>query len=192
MTNPPAFGDPDRLGSPNYQQPTNTFDNGGVHRNSGVGNKLCVLLTDGGTFNSYTIYGMAQPVVANLYYEAQCNLLTAAANWTDLYNSLRQAAININLSEADRQNVTRGCHAVEIGNFQASFTYVDGALACPTPNGSPTCVPGGGPFPTVLQGVTAVSNAGTVIIRSGNYPQNLTVNKLLEMRSENGPVTIGQ
>ena len=47
MKNPPAFGDPDRIGSPNYY--CGLQDNGGVHINSGVPNKNFTLLVDGGS-----------------------------------------------------------------------------------------------------------------------------------------------
>ncbi|MCX5771314.1 MAG: M4 family metallopeptidase, partial [Candidatus Hydrogenedentes bacterium] len=45
MKDPTMFGDPDRVGSPYYY--IGSEDYGGVHRNSGVINKLCYLLTDG-------------------------------------------------------------------------------------------------------------------------------------------------
>ena len=49
MANPPAFGDPDRMGSPNYAEDPFFDDQGGVHTNSGVANKAAFLITDGGT-----------------------------------------------------------------------------------------------------------------------------------------------
>ena len=36
MENPPAFGDPDSMTSPNYTADVNETDGGGVHTNSGV------------------------------------------------------------------------------------------------------------------------------------------------------------
>src|SRR3990172_13390344 len=53
MENPPAFGDPDRMLSANYYK--GAGDRGGVHINSGVNNKAVFLMTDGGTFNGYTV-----------------------------------------------------------------------------------------------------------------------------------------
>src|SRR5262249_1374284 len=62
MKNPPLFNHPDRLGSPLYrppvQVPDNSNDDGWVHFNSGINNKLCYLLTDGDSFNGYTVTGM--------------------------------------------------------------------------------------------------------------------------------------
>jgi bacillolysin len=48
MANPPGFGDPDRMTSPNYTVDANEQDSGGVHTNSGVNNKAAFLMTDGG------------------------------------------------------------------------------------------------------------------------------------------------
>ena len=39
-------------------------DNGGVHINSGVNNKAAYLMTDGGTFNGYTINPLGMDKVA--------------------------------------------------------------------------------------------------------------------------------
>ena len=114
MSDPPATGNPDRLGSPRYQSPSNTADNGGVHNNSGVNNKLCYLLTDGETFNGQTVRGLGLNQVEPLYYEVQANLLTSGAGWTELFDALQQAAVNLSWNTADRNNLYRACVAVEI------------------------------------------------------------------------------
>ena len=49
MSNPKLFGQPDTYGGTNWWNPTNlTWDNGGVHRNSGVMNYWFFLLSQGG------------------------------------------------------------------------------------------------------------------------------------------------
>ena len=62
MSNPPAFGQPDRTGSGEwFYEPDADFasgDNGGVHENSGVGGKAAFLMTDGASFNGQTISGL--------------------------------------------------------------------------------------------------------------------------------------
>jgi Zn-dependent metalloprotease len=60
VQNPPAFGDPDRTGSPNYVKEAccGYPDGDGVHSNSGVGNKTFYLISQGGTFNGQTITGI--------------------------------------------------------------------------------------------------------------------------------------
>lgn len=84
-----------------------------THRNNGVGNKLCYLLTDGDTFNGHTVWGMEIPTVSDLFYESQY-ILTSQCDYYDLYYALTQAAINCNLSWEERVNVKEGCEAVEI------------------------------------------------------------------------------
>ena len=41
-----------------YTRTRSTDDNGGVHTNSGVGNKTAYLISQGGTFNGQTITGI--------------------------------------------------------------------------------------------------------------------------------------
>ena len=196
MKFPRNFNHPDRLSSSFYVAPTNnptiTNDFGGVHSNSGVNNKLCYLLTDGDTFNGQTIVGKGIPMVAALYYEVQVHLLTSSANWTELYNSLTQAAINLGWSVADRNNLYRACLAVEIANPGRDW-FVDKSSLCSAHDGSANCVPNLiGPFLTVGQAVNAAWSGDNVVIRSGTYNEPMTVQKILTLNAENGPVTIGQ
>ena len=124
------FGDlpqPDRYYSPYWY--TGTDDGGGNHHNLGVGNKLCYLLTDGGTFEyddngvhySYDIQGMGVTNASKLFYEA-LNMLTSSADYQDLGNAVVQAAVNLedelSLSSEDIQNVINACLAVQIRPIQ--------------------------------------------------------------------------
>jgi Zn-dependent metalloprotease/Ca2+-binding RTX toxin-like protein len=95
MENPPAFGDPDRMTSPNYTADVNEGDGGGVHTNSGVNNKAAFLMTDGGSFNGETVSPLGITKVARIYYEAETNLLTSASDYGDLFNALQQACSNL-------------------------------------------------------------------------------------------------
>jgi len=52
MADPTIFGDPDRMLSPFYANDPSEGDAGGVHLNSGVGNKAGYLMVDGGSFNA--------------------------------------------------------------------------------------------------------------------------------------------
>ena len=112
MKNPPEFGDPDRVGSPYYYY--GPYDNGGVHWNSGVINKLAYLLTDGDSFNGRSIIGMGIDNTAKLFYEVQTNILTEASDFNDLYNALGQASVNLGLSLDTRVNIRAAAQAVEI------------------------------------------------------------------------------
>ncbi len=65
-------------------------DNGGVHTNSGVGNKAAYLITDGGTFNSQTITGLGQAKAEQLYWRT-LNALTSSANYAQLGQTLNSS-----------------------------------------------------------------------------------------------------
>jgi len=189
MQTPPNGNDPDRVGSPLYQPPSNPSDNGGVHRNSGVNNKLCYLLTDGDTFNGQTVYGMGINQVAALYYEAQTDLLFPAAGWNDLADALRQAAVNNNWSSVDQNNLYRACLAVEIAGGAQSY-YVDKTSGCPVQGGT-LCVSIVGPWKTVALGASQIPVGNTLMIHGGNYNEALTIQKTMTIRSYSGTAVIG-
>ncbi|MFP4501136.1 MAG: M4 family metallopeptidase [Candidatus Hydrogenedentota bacterium] len=113
MADPPAFGHPDRLNSPLAIDPDSAFDNGGAHINSGIGNKLCYLLTDGDSFNGETVEGFGITRTADLFWEAQ-NTLSPTADYFDLYYALAQGAVNLGFTQHERLNVAAACRAVEI------------------------------------------------------------------------------
>jgi hypothetical protein len=112
MSDPTLSGDPDRRFSANWY--VGSEDNRGVHFNSGVGNKLAYLLTDGGSFNGQTVASQGITTVARLFYEANANLLLPASDYFDLYAALRQAGINLSLTPAAREAVEKASRAVEI------------------------------------------------------------------------------
>ena len=126
MKNPPLFGHPDRLKSPLYF--TLPDDNYGVHINSGIGNKLCYLLTDGsagepnGTFNGRAVAAMgirAGDVLSDvgaseIMYYVQANLLSPASDYLDLGAAIQEAGIALELSTDLQRNIKRAGEAVEI------------------------------------------------------------------------------
>lgn len=187
MEDPPQRNDPDRMGSslyycvPPYRVANN--DQGGVHTNSGVNNKAVYLMTDGDTFNGYTITGIGIPKVADLYYEAQTNLLTSAANYADLYDALTQACSNLGYSSSECKNVENTLKAVEM---HKEIVYVD-LLA--TDGGNSSCEVG---LKTISTGANAVPNGGIIWIATGNYIETLTITRPMELHSTGGLVTIGQ
>lgn len=187
MKNPPAFADPDRRNSSWYY--VGNDEDHEVHTNSGVNNKLCYLLTDGDTFNGHTVYGLGIDRIADLYYEAQTNLLFNSSGWASLSVALQQAAINLGWNDADQLNLYRGLLAVEIA--YPGDTWVDAAAGCFFPNGTPTCDFFSGPFPTVVVGHNAARPGDILHVRAGNYFGPHTLTKPLTLRAEGGTVTIG-
>lgn len=125
MKDPTVFGHPDRLFSPNLASPTSFFDNGGVHINSGIGNKLAYLLTDGGEFNGQTIRPLGISRTADLFYGTQ-QLLSQSADYFDLYLALGAVAAAQGYSFEDRLNIAAAGRAVEI---EPTLLFAEGALS---------------------------------------------------------------
>ncbi|MCC6694187.1 MAG: M4 family metallopeptidase [Candidatus Hydrogenedentes bacterium] len=128
MQDPPSMGNwlgitfysmPDRYLGPGWYY--GTEDSGGVHHNSGVGNKLCYLLTDGDKFNNFTVLPMGIPLVADLFYECQTNLLGPASGYSDLANAIIQAAQNLGLPPDDQTNIYNALFATEILQGEGPF-----------------------------------------------------------------------
>ncbi|MBN2508487.1 MAG: M4 family metallopeptidase [Verrucomicrobia bacterium] len=189
MQDPTATGGPDRRGSPSYvpavDSPDKDNDYGGVHSNCGVCNKLAYLLTDGDTFNGYTISGVGIAAVANLFYEVQVNLLNSGADWTDLYLALCEAAVNRSWSIGRRNNLYQACKAVEIA--QERDVYVDGDGSNLIQTGSESH-----PFHTLGQGVDYAFPGDTLHLDAGSYDETLLMDKTLWLVPQNGSVVLGQ
>jgi len=132
MNNPPAFGDPDKMTSPNYY--TGSGDNGGVHWNSGINNKAVYLMVDGDSFNSKTVTSLGWAKTIAIYYEAQTKLLTSGADYSDLYYALQQACKNLigqkGITSGDCNEVKDAGDAVEMNgqpvpNFNTNAPLCD-------------------------------------------------------------------
>ncbi|HEX6270870.1 MAG TPA: M4 family metallopeptidase [Anaerolineales bacterium] len=133
MSNPAAFGNPDRMSSSYYYE--GDGDNGGVHYNSGVNNKAVVLMVDGGSFNGKTVSALGWEKTAAIYYEAQTNLLSSGADYSDLYYALQRACSNLvgqkGITAADCAKVKNALDAVEM-NAQPSANFNTDAPVCGT------------------------------------------------------------
>jgi hypothetical protein len=82
-----------------------------------VNNKAAYLMTDGGTFNGYTINGLGISTVAKIYYEVQTNLLISGSDYQDLADALSQACQNLIGSvttASDCEEVFKALNAVQM------------------------------------------------------------------------------
>jgi Zn-dependent metalloprotease len=93
MRDPPRYGDADRVRSPRWQ--TGPSDNGGVHRNSGVGNKTAYLIAAGGRFNGQDVDGIGVERMARLFYVVMSEWLTSASDYLDLGDALEGACASL-------------------------------------------------------------------------------------------------
>lgn len=156
MSNPPAFGDPDRMRSPNYYGAAT--DSGGVHTNSGVANKAAVLTTDGGTFNGVTVAGIGIDKAALIWYEAATGFLTSGSDYQVLDLGLVQACNNlVGTAGITAGNCTQVSLATDATEMQLSPT-VTGATA-----EAPVCAAGQSPTYLFSDNVEA---AGTWAVSS--------------------------
>jgi Zn-dependent metalloprotease len=163
MANPPAFSDPDKITSSNYW--CDETDNGGVHINSGVNNKAAYLMTDGGSFNGFTIAGLGISNVADLYYEVQTNMLTSGSNYNDLYDALIQASVDLGYNTTEQQAVKDTLDAVEMSQRPCSSTAI-----------APVCTGGQTPVNVFFDDMenTSSGNWSSAAISGSNewyYPQ---------------------
>jgi hypothetical protein len=130
MKNPPAYKDPDSMLSSYYH--CKSDDNGGVHTNGGVNNKAAYLMTDGGTFNGYTINPLGIDKVAKIYYEIQTNLLTSGADYQDLADALYQACVNLigtdGIEASHCEEVRKAVNAVHMHALPDKCKNIDAPL----------------------------------------------------------------
>jgi bacillolysin len=171
MKDPTLFQNPDKMSSNFYV--CGTDDNGGVHTNSGVGNKAAYLMVEGGTFNGKTITplpgGMVE--VAKIFYEVQTHMFTSGGDYADLYDDLQQACSNLigsGVTTADDcQQVKNALDAVEMSQQPAG---------CPAPE-APVCPAGQEPTDLFFDDLENPASgnwahAATIGTDQWYYPQN--------------------
>jgi Zn-dependent metalloprotease len=120
MRDPTLYGLPDKTSSLYFypclkagEQPSEENDRGGVHYNLGVGSKAAYLMTEGDSFNGYKIEGLGYAKVVDLFFEARVSL-PSTARYTDLYQALNLACVNLGYSNSDCQQVDNALKAVEM------------------------------------------------------------------------------
>jgi bacillolysin len=128
MKSPPAFRQPDRVRGQFWstgQIDGSTVDSGGVHTNSGVGNKAAYLITDGtagGVFNGQTITGVGLTKAAQIYWRTQ-QTLTPGADYADLADALQAACTSLaagaiaDITTADCVEVAKATTATQMQAF---------------------------------------------------------------------------
>jgi len=127
MANPARFGDPDSMRSRRYVADIRGQDAGGVHQNSGVGNKTAYLIFHGGRLNGVRVRGIeparSNPArglkTARIYLRA-LRMLTSGSDYGDLGRVLPQACRALagrgspRISRADCTQVSRAVRATQL------------------------------------------------------------------------------
>jgi bacillolysin len=109
MSDPAKYGDPDHY-SVRY---TGTQDNGGVHINSGIGNKAAYLLSQGGTHYGVNVTGIGTAKTGKIYYRALTQYLTPSSNYSQLRSAAVQAATDL-----------YGAGSAEVASVNAAYNAV--------------------------------------------------------------------
>jgi Zn-dependent metalloprotease len=134
MSDPTKFGDPDRMRSANWFDDAFFQDNGGVHFNSGVGNKAAYLIADGGAFNGQKMLGIGLARSQVLWHETQ-KVLTTGADYGDLAEGLRATCAK--LAKKKKSGMTKAdCAQVELA---IKATEMDFEPAIGKPAQAPVC-----------------------------------------------------
>lgn len=110
MKNPNAYQDPDTYRGTYWY--AGSGDSGGVHTNSGVGNRTASLITDGGTLNGVTVTGLGITKTAALYWTTQ-TLLSSNSNYGALSSALKNAC-NTNVRNNTAGTTAADC--VQVAN----------------------------------------------------------------------------
>ena len=163
-----ADDDPDHYA----ERYTGTADSGGVHINSGIGNKAFYLAVAGGTHHrsGVTVTGTGASNAARIWYRALTVYMTSSTNFSGARTATLNAATDLfGNGSAPYNSVAQAWCAVGVGS-------------CPsgTPTPTPTPTPGGGSELLINGGFEGSaspwvgSGTGYFYVNPGNYPHGGT------------------
>jgi Zn-dependent metalloprotease len=159
---------------------TGTADSGGVHINSGIGNKAFYLVSAGGTHHrsGVTTTGIGAGDAARIWYRALTVYMTSGTTFSGARTATLNAATDLFGSSSAQYNstATAWC-AVGVGACPTSPTPTPTATPTPTPTPTPgTCstelATNGGFEGTASPWVG--SGTGYFYVSNGNYPRGGT------------------
>ncbi|GAA5000912.1 hypothetical protein GCM10023317_32920 [Actinopolymorpha pittospori] len=191
MKDPGAFGQPDSMTSSDWDADSQFLDSGGVHTNSGPGNKTAYLIAQGDNYNGYDIRGLGLAKTFKIYWTAE-NLMTSGTDYKDLFNVLPLSCRkNIGksgtfLTEDDCAQVDKAVRATEL--------YKDAANSAPV--ATPYCE-SGNPKASYSQTFDAASSDWTLASGAGLMASDFGIDYVnsgkdaLGLFTENGRVSNG-
>lgn len=128
MSNPPQFGHPDYY--PERVYIGTSFDNGGVHFNSGIQNKAFYLLAEGGTHpdSAVTVTGVGREVAERIFYRALEVYVSPSSQFADVRDACVTAAADVYGAGSQQETSTkRAWCAVGVGTCGGTPPLTDGA-----------------------------------------------------------------
>ena len=128
MKDPTAFDNPDTLTSDLWDADADHRDSGGVHTNSGPGNKAAYLIAQGDSFNGFDVRGLGLAKTFKIYWTAE-NLLTSGSDYKDLFHVL-PLSCRKNIGKPGTFVTEDDCAQVDKA-VRATEMYKDAASAAP-------------------------------------------------------------
>ncbi len=177
MSNPKAQGQPSTYGGVNWVNPLAvTYDNGGVHINSGITNYWFYLLSEGGQGindlnNSYDVKAIGLAKAEKIAYITLTEYLSPSSNFSDM----RQASLMVTedlygLASEEYKQVSNAWYAIGIGAAYADKQIAIVSVEKP----SVTCGPLKGDEPFYVK----IKNTGSTVIKANenlNYKLRLMI-----------------
>jgi Zn-dependent metalloprotease len=175
MSNPKAQNQPDTYGGVNWISPTNvSYDNGGVHFNSGITNYWFYLLSEGGQGtndlnNSYDVKAIGLEKAEKIAYITLTEYLSPSSNFSDM----RQATLMVvedlyGLGSEEYKQVTNAWYAIGVGTAYADKQI--GLVSVEKPSVACGTLKGDEPF------YVTIKNTGSTVIKANeilNYKLRL-------------------
>lgn len=175
MSNPKAQGQPDTYGGVNWANPAAiSYDNGGVHINSGITNYWFYLLSEGGQGvndlnNSYDVKAIGLAKAEKIAYITLTEYLSPSSNFSDA----RQATLMVvedlyGLGSEEYKQVTNAWYAIGVGTAYADKQIMLVSVEKPVV----TCASLKGDEPFYFK----IKNTGTTVIKANeslNYKLRL-------------------
>ncbi|HWL95452.1 MAG TPA: M4 family metallopeptidase, partial [Phycisphaerae bacterium] len=138
------------------------FDSGGVHFGSGVPNHAFAMLTDGKSFNGFSVTGIGPIKAGAIWYRALTVYLTPASDFADSYDALLQAGADlIGFDPNDPRNGLPSGSPITA----ADIVELDEALLAVELNTEGTC----GETDPGLDGAPAIECGGSTVIFSDDF-----------------------
>lgn len=176
MSNPKAAGQPDTYGGVNWVNPlSTTYDNGGVHFNSGITNYWFYLLNEGGQGvndlnNSYDVKAIGLAKAEKIAYITLTEYLSPSSNFSDMRQATLMATEDLyGLGSEEYKQVTNAWYAIGVGaaysDKQIAIVSVEKpAITCASLKGDE-------PF------YVTIKNTGTTVIKAStlNYKLRLMI-----------------
>ncbi|MEN8906974.1 MAG: M4 family metallopeptidase [Clostridiales bacterium] len=91
MSDPTICGQPDHV----KDQYKDTDDNGGVHINNGIINKVAYLIAEGGTHYDVEVVGIGKEKLGKIFYDAQIKYLVETTDFKGLKTYIIQSATDL-------------------------------------------------------------------------------------------------